>query len=273
MELSRLSGIEPRTIRSYIYQGLLRGPETVGRNARYSRHHLDRLRAIRALREGERLSLNEIRQHFLALSDEEIAAIGDRLADAVPERELQVAESALDYIRALRERLRAEGREAVAPQRAAERPFHGIRDDSTPLYAVATAPTAIPPNEYSTEPLDKSSSVQERRMSMPSFEARHADQRTERMLARMEELAESVGALAARLGRYEHQAQDLHELGFAVRELRRRHGELLQRVAALQSDVEALRRGLGPSAQQRADEVPAERDEPSAGEQAKEKDR
>ena len=41
-ELAKRVGIQPRTIRSYINQGLLRGPDSLGRNARYSEYHRKR---------------------------------------------------------------------------------------------------------------------------------------------------------------------------------------------------------------------------------------
>lgn len=268
VELSRLSGIEPRTIRSYIYQGLLRGPEAVGRNARYSRHHLDRLRAIRSLREGERLSLNEIRQRLVALSDDQIGTIGEPSAGAAPKQDLQEAASALDYIRALRERLRADERETIAPDRPVGPSLHESRDDSVLPYPVATAPAAA-----AIEPLHSSLRVQEQRAPMAGFEAADADRRSERVLRHMEELAGSLGKLTARLDRYEHEVQDLHELGLTVRELRRQHEELLRRVAALQSDVENLQAELSPLTQKQSDQVLAERDESGAGKQAGDKDR
>src|SRR5215471_689588 len=83
-ELARETATEPRTIRSYITEGLMRGPDAVGRNARYSRHHLDRLCAIRVLRDQERLGLGEIRRRFLTLTDEEIASIAARLHGGEP---------------------------------------------------------------------------------------------------------------------------------------------------------------------------------------------
>lgn len=60
-ELAELTGIQARTIRSYIAKGLLQGPLSRGRNARYSRHHLDRLREIQVLK-ARGMSLEEIRR-------------------------------------------------------------------------------------------------------------------------------------------------------------------------------------------------------------------
>jgi DNA-binding transcriptional MerR regulator len=58
-ELSESSGVPPRTIRYYIARGILLGPNQVGRNARYDRGHLGRLREISILKE-KGLTLSEI---------------------------------------------------------------------------------------------------------------------------------------------------------------------------------------------------------------------
>jgi len=103
-ELSRATGIRPRTIRSYIHQGLLRGPQSLGRGARYDSTQLTRLRAIGALK-GRGLTLDEIRAHLLTLTDEEVESYADeRVAggtgspDSLPEN----SGSALEYLRAIR---------------------------------------------------------------------------------------------------------------------------------------------------------------------------
>jgi DNA-binding transcriptional MerR regulator len=79
-ELSACLGIEPRTIRSYIQQGLLRGPLTQGRNARYDGHHLKRLRVIKRLKDEYGLQLSEIRRILLTAGDDEqsIEALASR---------------------------------------------------------------------------------------------------------------------------------------------------------------------------------------------------
>lgn len=63
-ELCELTGIEPRTIRSYIQEGLMLGPETRGPKARYTDYHRKRLQTIRTLRDSG-LSLAEIRRYLL----------------------------------------------------------------------------------------------------------------------------------------------------------------------------------------------------------------
>ena len=82
-ELARLVGIEPRTIRSYIQQAVIPGPDQRGRNARYGPVHLDRLRAVVFLRNQRGLSLPAIRRLLLSLREAEIRAIpsGQRVYD------------------------------------------------------------------------------------------------------------------------------------------------------------------------------------------------
>lgn len=70
-ELADRTGLEPRTIRRYIAEGLLRGPESLGRNAHYTSYHLSRLLAIRELREQGNLSIAEIRRYLLMAPDDE----------------------------------------------------------------------------------------------------------------------------------------------------------------------------------------------------------
>jgi DNA-binding transcriptional MerR regulator len=93
-ELSHESGLDTRVIRSFIEQGLMRGPTSLGRYARYSRHHLERLQAIKILKERQGLRLSEVRQQLLLMSDAEIAA----LAETGSRDSNFVDSSALDYI-------------------------------------------------------------------------------------------------------------------------------------------------------------------------------
>ncbi len=102
-ELADMTGLKQRTIRHYIQQGLLLGPDSLGRNASYRDYHVKRLQVIKQLRRlGQ--SIEEIRQHFdHARPDEEIRVVGlsqapmpedmsDPLAEADPD-------SAFDFIR------------------------------------------------------------------------------------------------------------------------------------------------------------------------------
>ncbi len=110
-DLSRKVAIHPRTIRSYIQQGLMRGPDAMGRHASYSDYHLKRLEVIKALKDDYALSLSDIRRLLtMAGHDEEIqlssllsqylqtrASVSSRLHDVDAQEEPL---SALDFIRA-----------------------------------------------------------------------------------------------------------------------------------------------------------------------------
>lgn len=100
-ELSAKTGIEPRTIRSYIQQGLVRGPEARGRKAYYVEHHLRRLRAIKLLKDLYGLQLREIRRLLLSHGDADIDV--EQLAQGTQAGEDEASgSSALDYIRAVK---------------------------------------------------------------------------------------------------------------------------------------------------------------------------
>ncbi|HMO23457.1 MAG TPA: helix-turn-helix domain-containing protein, partial [Candidatus Melainabacteria bacterium] len=55
-ELSEMTGFDRRTIRSFIEQGLMRGPDKMGRYAQYSQDHLVRLLAIKNMKEMDGFS-------------------------------------------------------------------------------------------------------------------------------------------------------------------------------------------------------------------------
>jgi len=76
-DLANSTGLEERTIRSYIERGLLPGAQARGRAATYSNEHLSRLRVILNLKRARpNIGLSEIRIFFQGLSPEQI----DRLA-------------------------------------------------------------------------------------------------------------------------------------------------------------------------------------------------
>lgn len=99
-ELALRTGFDRRVIRSFIEQGLLRGPVTLGRYARYSRGHLIRLLAIKALRDSRNLQLADIRKMLMVMTEEQVNQLA-RQAEAGSPAEPPVG-SALDYIRAIR---------------------------------------------------------------------------------------------------------------------------------------------------------------------------
>ena len=75
--LADATGIEERTVRSYIERGLLPGAHARGRAATYSKEHLSRLRVIQSLRRARpNIGLSEIRVFLQNLSPDQI----DRLA-------------------------------------------------------------------------------------------------------------------------------------------------------------------------------------------------
>ena len=75
--LADATGIEERTVRSYIERGLLPGAHARGRAATYSKEHLSRLRVIQSLRRARpNIGLSEIRIFLQNLTPEQI----DRLA-------------------------------------------------------------------------------------------------------------------------------------------------------------------------------------------------
>jgi DNA-binding transcriptional MerR regulator len=113
-DLAERSGVERRTIRSWIAQGLLPAPTTIGRNASYEQEHLDRLLAICELRDRGGLSLAQIRARLLTLPEAEIAALARRREEAGTG---DGPAAALDYIRSVRAR-RAPPSESGADSRA-----------------------------------------------------------------------------------------------------------------------------------------------------------
>jgi DNA-binding transcriptional MerR regulator len=95
-DLAEGTGIEARTIRSYIERGLLQGPDARGRGASYSQEHLDRLRVILILRRARpTIQLNEIRRFLQQMSPQQISefcsgslrATASALAETIDEGE------------------------------------------------------------------------------------------------------------------------------------------------------------------------------------------
>jgi DNA-binding transcriptional MerR regulator len=110
-ELAAASGLEPRTIRSWVAQGLVPGPRSRGPGARYPADTLERLLAIRGMRDRLGMPLAAIRQELLVATAEQLQAHAGRAADLAPEpaqpmpaEPAPAASSALDYLRGLRAR-------------------------------------------------------------------------------------------------------------------------------------------------------------------------
>jgi DNA-binding transcriptional MerR regulator len=74
-ELAEATGIEARTIRSYIERGLIPGAESRGRGATYTADHLNRLKFILALRRARpNVSLSDIRIQLQKVTPEQLTA-------------------------------------------------------------------------------------------------------------------------------------------------------------------------------------------------------
>ncbi|MGY6551701.1 MAG: helix-turn-helix domain-containing protein [Erythrobacter sp.] len=98
-ELSERTGVEARTLRSWVSEGLLAPPFKPGRGARYPASNADRALAVRALKDVHGLPFSEIGRRFMMASDEQIR---EWALEAGPIT--GGAGSARDYLRSIKER-------------------------------------------------------------------------------------------------------------------------------------------------------------------------
>ena len=104
-ELEQKTGIDKRVIRSYIEQGLLLGPASRGRYARYSELQLLRLRAIKTLKDTRQMSLTEVRLALATMTDEDIYGLlieSDQKTQKSKHTSDNSPGSVLDYLRSAR---------------------------------------------------------------------------------------------------------------------------------------------------------------------------
>ncbi len=108
-ELADASGLQPRTIRSWVAQGLIPGPLSRGPAARYPADQLERILAIRTMKDRLGMSLTDIRHELLVATADQIQAWADQAEGIAPEAPASPAmESpvdpgeAVDYFKALR---------------------------------------------------------------------------------------------------------------------------------------------------------------------------
>lgn len=108
-ELSELTGIEPRTIRSYVERGVIPGPGSMGRGARYSRESYDRLRVFQLLRDANPgVSFDQIRQLLQTLTAAVVSDIAEgrqRISALIDTNETPPHPEkgdALEYLRSLK---------------------------------------------------------------------------------------------------------------------------------------------------------------------------
>lgn len=97
-ELASLTGFDRRVIRSFIEQGLLLGPDKMGRYAQYSSLHLNRLLAIKFFREKEGMTTGSIRSKLLTMSPKELDVVAK---DALADKDSKAQSSALDYLKSI----------------------------------------------------------------------------------------------------------------------------------------------------------------------------
>ena len=114
-DLAQQSGLSLRTLRYYIQEGLLPGPDTAGKYASYSQQHLDHLAMITRLK-NLHLPLKEIRHLLSNMSSEDMRRIldyqdvihfniRDEFGSINPDPALSGGKtSALEYIRNLEQR-------------------------------------------------------------------------------------------------------------------------------------------------------------------------
>lgn len=159
-DLARLTGLNVRTIRYYVAQGLIPSSGESGRGARYGDGHLHRLRLVKLL-QAQHLPLAEIRLRLQGLGDDDVEGL---VADGEAE-EVAPPSSALDYVRgvlgtsgtrALREEAAFFGSSVARPPAAA--PVAGVPRMATPsmpvMRDVAPARQSIRPDAGSETQAD-----------------------------------------------------------------------------------------------------------------------
>ncbi|MCJ7696356.1 MAG: MerR family transcriptional regulator [Anaerolineaceae bacterium] len=111
-DLAKQSGLSIRTLRFYIQEGLLPGPDTRGKYASYSRQHIEQLELIQRLK-ARYLPLQHIRQLLENMSPADINKMLQLQESVSPSNEEKIIEKlddpqsaiagarALDYIKSL----------------------------------------------------------------------------------------------------------------------------------------------------------------------------
>lgn len=137
-ELAAETGVEPRTIRSYIEKGVIPGPESLGRGATYPRETLDRLKVLQLLRDANRsLTLDHIRVLLQGIGPAQLRSIvaGDLRIGAVIDTDAiagsQLPKSAaLHYLESINQRKDANAIRAFRETSPAAKP---LDDDQLPV--------------------------------------------------------------------------------------------------------------------------------------------
>ena len=204
-DLSEITGEPIRRIRSYIQQDLLPRPTTAGRNASYPDRSLNRLLAIKHLRDIEGLSVDEVRQTLASLGEQEISDIAKASSDGSlitvetsyrrstgrgGDSENSRAGAALRYIKNLKR-----GSDDEQPTAASRHRIEPSRSQS-----VAARQNRSQENQTSVDPTDVDTSTRFRMAntgppsSPESSQQRQisSDSALRKLLARLNEVAPSV---------------------------------------------------------------------------------
>ncbi len=104
-DLSDLGGISVRTIRFYITERLLPGPQGRGTSTSYTKEHLDRLLLIREL-SIQRLPLSEIRERLEQVSSAELSTMLAEVEGRTRNEEATKSASPKEYLSSMLERAR-----------------------------------------------------------------------------------------------------------------------------------------------------------------------
>src|SRR3954451_17439961 len=133
-DLGRLADVTPRTIRYYVAQGLLPGPEAAGPATRYGEGHLLRLRLIKRL-QRDHLPLAEIRGRLERMGDDEVRSMLDTESPAPA----SVPGETLAYVQRLM------SQSGVRPRAAESRPLY-LRTEaaSDPQFPDSLPPRSAP---------------------------------------------------------------------------------------------------------------------------------
>ena len=137
-DLAQRSGLPLRTVRYYIQQGLLPGPDTAGKYASYSRRHLEHLEMVQRLKRLH-LPLKEI-QHLIANMSQADMRRMLHMQDQVALQNLSLHQedhqvdglsSAMDYIAGLAQRQARVKHIAESPS-AYTQPAQGVPQPQPP---------------------------------------------------------------------------------------------------------------------------------------------
>ncbi len=93
-ELSERTGVEPRTLRSWISEGLLSPPSKSGRGATYPATNVERAKAVLTLKNSYGMTLADIGRRFMTATEEQIEEWAEELLTATRSRG-----SAREYLR------------------------------------------------------------------------------------------------------------------------------------------------------------------------------